>query len=175
MPTFAPSSKPSESPSGKPSSSPSNAPSDSPSELQCEVDSYLLGPGTETSRCERCDGTFTNYGTSTCGIVGATHMDQCKYPIGMCVFDLVSNMMVFAKDIPEIGQIQTANCYKEALDKGGCAGMFYDPRDDCPDAVDNRGIYTKEGFDACNKARCIWTKEKKKTRMVQNDFVFHPQ
>ena len=141
-----------------------DTPNDAPSpaetpifDSQCEVDSYLLLPGTTQSRCVRCDGHFGHYGTTTCGNFGATHEDQCKYPIRMCVFDLVKNRMVFAEDIPKLGIYQTNDCYMEALTKGGCGGMFYDPREDCPEAVDSRGVWLRDGFDACTQHKCTWT------------------
>ena len=123
----------------------------------CQVDSYEVLPGTTESRCARCDGHSGNYGTSTCGIVGATHEDQCKYSIRMCIFDLVKNRMVFAEDIPEIKKVQVNDCYAQALRKGGCGGMFYD---------------TQEKASMHAIRRDATGQNRKKARVVRNDFVF---
>ena len=111
----------------------------------CGVDSYLF-----FGNCQRCD-VSPGYGTSTCGIFGATSNDQCKYPIGTCVYDVIKEMMVFGEDIPIEGIFQGNSCDTQALQQYTCGGgKFYDPRDDCPEAN------TKEDFDACG-AECIWT------------------
>ena len=66
--------------------------------------------------------------------------------------------MVYNVDIPTLKKTQGNECKKETIAKGGCDGMFYDPREDCPGAADSQtGVYSKEGFDACDKARCTWT------------------